>query len=35
MKLAENQLKGSVSAADQDRLAQDLLGTVKEMNGHG
>ena len=35
VKLAENQLKGAVSAADQDRLARELLGTVKEMNGHG
>jgi F-type H+-transporting ATPase subunit b len=35
LNVAEEQLRGRISAADQDRLAQDLLGTVKEANGHG
>ncbi len=35
LSVAEEQLRGRISAADQDRLAQDLLGTVKEANGHG
>jgi len=35
IQVAEEQLRGRISATDQDRLAQDLLGTVKEANGHG
>ncbi len=35
LQVAEEQLRGRISAADQDRMAQDLLGTVKEANGHG
>ena len=35
LNVAEEQLRGRINAADQDRLARDLLGTVKEANGHG
>jgi F-type H+-transporting ATPase subunit b len=35
MQVAEEQLRNRISSADQNRLAQDLLGSMKEANGHG
>lgn len=35
MQVAEEQLRSRVTGADQDRLAQELLGSMKEANAHG
>ncbi len=35
MNVAEEQLRNRITADDQDRLAQELLGSMKETNGHG